>query len=68
MCKISRKEVMARIVDLTQWLEAKSVMHYLYSSIQIELNSYKKQLILMAEQNLEETDNQVKTEFYKQIT
>lgn len=68
MCKISRKEVIARIVDLTNWLDAKSAMHYLYSSVQNELNSYKKQLVLMAEQNLEEIDNQVKTEFYKQIT
>jgi len=68
MCKINRKEVITRIVELSNWLEDISALHYLYCSVQSELNNYKRQLILMAEQGLDEIDNQVKTEFYKQIT
>ena len=66
--KITKVEVASIIVKLTQWLDMNSPFHYMYIVVNNELNNYKAQLALMEEQNENEWDNKVSTEFYKQIT
>ncbi|MGV0946022.1 hypothetical protein ACTS93_02405 [Empedobacter falsenii] len=65
--KITKVEVASIIVKLTQWLEINSPFHYMYIVVNNELNNYKAQLALMEEQNENEWDNKVPTEYYKQL-
>lgn len=65
--KITKVEVASIIVKLTQWLEINSPFHYMYIVVNNELNNYKAQLTLMEEQNENEWDNKVPTEYYKQL-
>ena len=65
---ITKIEIASIIVKLTQWLEINSPFHYMYIVENNELNNYKAQLTLMEEQNENEWDNKVPTEYYKQIT
>lgn len=64
---ITKIEIASIIVKLTQWLEINSPFHYMYIVVNNELNNYKAQLTLMEEQNENEWDNQVPTEYYKQL-
>ncbi|MDM1548740.1 hypothetical protein HX096_12840 [Empedobacter falsenii] len=64
---ITKIEIASIIVKLTQWLEINSSFHYMYIVVNNELNNYKAQLALMEEQNENEWDNQVPTEYYKQL-
>ena len=64
---ITKIEIASIIVQLTQWLELESPFHYMYIVIHNELNNYKAKLALMEEQNENEWDNQVPTEYYKQL-
>ena len=64
---ITKTEITAIIVNLTQWLDVNSPFHYMYIVINNELNNYKAQLALMEEQNENEWDNKVPTEYYKQL-
>ena len=64
---ITKIEIASIIVKLTQWLEINSPFHYMYIVENNELNNYKAQLALMEEQNENEWDNKVPTEYYKQL-
>lgn len=64
---ITKIEIASIIVKLTQWLEINSPFHYMYIVVNNELNNYKAQLALMEEQNENEWDNKVPTEYYKQL-
>lgn len=64
---ITKEENENIIQKLSNWLKLNSPCHFLYMCVNSELINFRNQLTLMIEQNEDSLQNQVKTEFYKQI-
>lgn len=67
MGKITKQDAVSVVLKITEWMDENSPFHFLYQCLNSELTLFKKQIELMDYLHYDEIENQVKTEFYKQI-
>lgn len=64
---ITLEEIEIRITEIKKWLNKKQIDHYLYWPVRNEMEQYIKLRRTAIELKISEINNQVKTDYYRQL-